>query len=281
MKPGRKISGLSQQTPEGNHELSSDAANLPLPLEIVENDTELYWLMALELYGALARLTPGESLRCIAPVGPVFQYRRFIRLVDELPIDLAGLHLFFMDEYLNDDGSVINRTDPLSFRGFIDKELVEPLGTRHGFNPGQLYFPDPADPSSYDRIIDEHGGIDVCFAGVGINGHLAFNEAPSAADSPSRVVELSAETRVTNGHTALGGDWESIPRLAVTVGMKSILASRRLRIYCNRPWQRSVVRKLLYGPVGQAFPASFAQNHRDARLTVTRTVAESPRPGLK
>jgi glucosamine-6-phosphate deaminase len=273
--------GVAPGSTEWNREIKPGRGDLAIPTGICENDTELYWRIALEMYRSIADAPASNPVRFIVPVGPVFQYRRFITMVDQLPLDLSGLRLYFMDEYLNEDGSALDPGNPLSFRGFIERELIRALGTRHGFNPDQVFFPDPADPAAYDSRIAADGGIDVCFAGVGINGHLAFNEAPSAADSPSRVIALTEETRVTNGHTALGGDWQRIPRRAVSVGMKSILDSRKLRIYCNRPWQKAVVRKLLFGPVSEAFPASFARNHPDVALTITADVAASPEPALK
>jgi len=65
---------------------------------------------------------------------------------------------------------------------------------------------------------------------------------------PTRVLSLSRETRTINSVT-VGGEISIVPRRVVTVGMKEILASRRLRFCCNRPWQRAVVRRVLHGPL--------------------------------
>jgi glucosamine-6-phosphate deaminase len=92
---------------------------------------------------------------------------------------------------------------------------------------------------------------------------------------PTRVVELSRETRTINSVT-VGGEINIIPRRAVTVGMKELLASRRLRFYCNRPWQRAVVRRVLHGPISASCPASLLRTHADAELTAAEYVAELP-----
>ena len=63
--------------------------------------------------------------------------------------------------------------------------------------------------------------------------------------------------------------------------MKQILASRALRVYLNRPWQRAVVRKMLYGPVMPGFPASVVQRHPDAAVMMTSEVAERPAFALR
>jgi glucosamine-6-phosphate deaminase len=95
------------------------------------------------------------------------------------------------------------------------------------------------------------------------------------AERPTRVLDLACETRTINSVT-VGGDIGVIPRRAVTVGMKEILESRRLRFYCNRPWQRGIVRHLLHGPISASCPASLLRLHPDAELTLASYVAEPP-----
>jgi glucosamine-6-phosphate deaminase len=92
---------------------------------------------------------------------------------------------------------------------------------------------------------------------------------------PTRALTLSRETRTINAVT-VGGEINLIPKRAITVGMKEILASRRLRIYCNRPWQAGVVRRALHGPVTPDCPASLLRTHPDASLTLARFVANLP-----
>ncbi len=273
----RSESGASPATPDDSEVL----------VEVVETEIDLYYRIAIEMYRAIRRnVGVGKRSVFIVPVGPTFQYRRFVSLCSELPINLSGLHLFFMDEYLEDgDGPprLIDFSSPLSFRAFVDRELVRPLvalGEDVAFRPDQVFFPDPGNPSGYDSALAAVGGAEICFAGVGINGHIAFNEPPYPPvdeagffESVTRIVELSRETITINSHTALGGAWDRIPRRAVTVGMKQITESRSVRVFLNRPWQRAVARKMLYGPVSAAFPASIVQRHRDARLTMTREVA--------
>ncbi len=138
-------------------------------------------------------------------------------------------------------------------------------------------------------MIDERGGVDACFGGIGINGHIAFNEPPEPgaeltngefAALPTRVLPLSRETRTINAHT-VGGSLDVIPHQCITVGMREILASRRLRFYCNRPWQSGVVRRVLHGPISADCPASLLRTHADACLTITSQVAGRPEIRLR
>jgi glucosamine-6-phosphate deaminase len=258
----------------------------PLPVEIVETDTDLYYHIALTLYFEIEKNNAvGRSSVFILPVGPVYQYRRFVWLCRQRPLDLSGLHCFFMDEYLDERGKRISPDDPLSFRGFIRRELIEPMPREMNLRAEQVLFPDPEDAAGYDQHLARLGGAGTCIAGVGINGHLAFNEAPGPGQEisneafkalPTRVIPLTRETITINSNTSLRGAFERIPGQAVTVGFKQIFESKRIVVYLNRPWQNAVVRKLLFGKITARFPASLLREHADARLVMTREVASKP-----
>jgi glucosamine-6-phosphate deaminase len=94
------------------------------------------------------------------------------------------------------------------------------------------------------------------------------------------VVKLSRETRLINSVTTSRGSIDRIPAYAVTVGMREILDSRKVRIYMNRVWQSAIVRKILHGPVTPAVPGSLLQGHPDVRFAVAEYVAELPEPTL-
>jgi glucosamine-6-phosphate deaminase len=258
----------------------------PLPVEIVETDTDLYYHIALTLYFHIERNNAaGRDSVFILPVGPVYQYRRLVWLCRQRPLDLSRLHCFFMDEYLDERGKRIPPDHPLSFRGFVQRELIDSMPGEMKLQADQVLFPDPDDPADYDRRLERLGGAGICVAGVGINGHLAFNEAPEEEQQigneqfkalPTRVIDLTRETITINSNTALRGAFERIPRQAVTVGFKQIFDSERIVVYLNRPWQSAVVRKLLFGEITARFPASLLREHGNVQLVMTREVAEKP-----
>jgi len=267
-------------------EIHSSEHDYPLPVEVVETDEDLYWDIAHLLYFTVAEnARAGRKSVMIVPVGPVFQFRRFVTLFRRAPIDLTGLRCFFMDEYLKDERTPVGVEDPLSFRGFVEREFSGPLERMGALKRSQIRFPDPADPAAYDRELDELGCASLCVAGVGITGHLAFNDPPEpdtpVSDAefrrlPTRVVRLSRETVVINSNTAMRGAFDQIPSLAVTVGMRQILASGSIRVYLNRPWQSAVVRKLLFAAPGASFPVTLLREHPDVRVTLTAQVAQMP-----
>jgi glucosamine-6-phosphate deaminase len=218
----------------------------------------------------------------IIPVGPVGQYDELARLCAEQDVSLADLLMIGMDEYLTPSGDRIAEDDPLSFRGHMRRHMTALMPA--GRAP-RIVFPDPHALEEIPTLITEHGGVDVAFGGVGIAGHIAFNEPPEPgevvdveefAQRPTRVQRLTRETRTINSVTATRGAIDLIPDYAVTVGMKEILGARKLRLFLNRIWQTAIVRKLLHGPVTPAVPASYAQRHPDCALVVTEEVTRMP-----
>jgi len=226
----------------------------------------------------------GRGATFIVPVGPVDQFPILARLINERKISCRDVVFINMDEYVGEDRQWISEDHPLSFRAYMNRSFYQLLEPALAPLPENRVFPDPRNPRAIQQLIDARGGVDVCFGGIGINGHMAFNEPPEfegiiLADEfaalPTRILELSRETKTINSVT-VGGEISVVPNCAVTVGMKEILGSRRLRFYCNRPWQSAVVRRVLHGPLTPQCPASFLRRHPDASITVADYVAAPP-----
>ena len=220
----------------------------------------------------------------IVPVGPVDQFPVLAEMINQQRCDCRDVMLINMDEYLTDDDRWVDIDHPLGFRGFMDRKFYDLIDSELAPRPENRVFPDPQDPDEIGRLIERRRGVDVCFGGIGINGHIAFNEPPEPDESmpvdqfaalPTRMLSLTRETRTINSVT-VGGEMSLVPRRAITVGMKEILASRRCRFYCNRPWQRAVVRRVLHGPLTSACPASLLRTHPDAEITIAEYVAQPP-----
>jgi glucosamine-6-phosphate deaminase len=231
----------------------------------------------------------GRGTTLILPVGPVDHFPLLAGMLNRRKVSCRNTVFINMDEYLTAAGCWVDLRHPLSFRAYMKRAFYELLDPALAPPPRQRVFPDPRDPGGIGELIAARGGVDACFGGIGINGHLAFNEPPEPgvkmstarfAALPTRVLTLSRETCTINAVT-VGGEIGVIPRRAITVGMREILGARRLRIYCNRPWQSGVVRRALHGPLTPACPASFLRTHPDASVTMTRLVAEAPNIRLR
>lgn len=231
----------------------------------------------------------GRAATMIVPVGPVDQFPILAQRINEQRCDCRDVMLINMDEYLTDDDQWIALDHPLSFRGYMNRKFYDLLDPKLAPRPENRAFPDPRNPMAMGQVIGQRGRLDACFGGIGINGHIAFNEPPEPGEKvsieefaalPTRILDLTRETRTINSVT-VGGEIGIIPWRAITVGMFEILLSKRLRFYCNRPWQRAVVRRVLHGPITAACPASLLRTHPDAELTIADFVAEPPEIRLR
>jgi glucosamine-6-phosphate deaminase len=255
-------------------------AGTPVRVEIVGDMGDVARHFAQALFD---EITGKADVTMVLPVGPVDQFPLLARMINQARLDCRELAIINMDEYLSGD-EWIPIDHPLSFRGYMNRQFYDLLDPELAPRPENRLFPDPREPSAVERLIDARGGLDVCYGGIGINGHIAFNEPPEPgepvdadefATRPTRVVSLTRETITINSNT-VGGEMSIIPRLAVTVGMKEILSAARLRFYCNRPWQSAVIRRVLHGPVTAACPASLLRTHPDASVTIADYVAQVP-----
>lgn len=258
-----------------------------IKVEVVDTEDDLYHDMARVMFNAIVQGNKdGKPPVFIAPVGPVGQYRRLARLCNRESVSCRDVVIISMDEYLDESGQdYIAYENGLSFRRFMDDQFYNLLDPDKAVRMENRIFPDPRNLEAVGRHIERLGGVDICLGGVGIVGHIAFNEPPDpalnmSADEyaalPTRIVDLDIRTRVINSVTAAKGNVEAIPHKAVTVGMKEILASRSIRLYGNREWQPAIMRRWIHGPVTAQVPASLLQRHPDVQLVITPLVARMP-----
>ena len=251
-----------------------------IPVKCLGDSGEVFYELALEMIGEIEKNNKeGKTTLFICPVGPVGQYPIFVRLVNEKRLSLRNCCFINMDEYLTSEFKYLPLSDPLSFRGFMEREVYSKIDRSLNVKEENRIFPDPEDLENIDRVIERFGGVDITFGGIGINGHLAFNEAEevSAAEFSSRttrVLEISRETRVANAIGDLNGAIDAMPTHAVTIGMKQILSARKVRLGVFRPWHRAVLRQALFGEVSGHFPVTLLQNHPDA-LILSNNIASA------
>jgi glucosamine-6-phosphate deaminase len=189
-------------------------------------------------------------------------------------IDWSRIEAFHLDEYVG-----LPPGDPRSFGQWLEEHiwsLVHP-GRVEKLDGGN---PDPvAECARYGRLLSD-GGIDLALIGIGENGHLAFND-PHVADfadplvvKPVEIDEISRHQQVRDGAFA---SFELVPRLALTVTMSTILASRAISVVVPGPQKAAAVAATLDGPIETACPASALRRHPDAVLFIDEAAASQVR----
>lgn len=254
-----------------------------IPILKLGDSAEVFYEMALIMVNEIKKNNDqNQRTVMICPVGPVGQYPIFVRLVNREKISLKHVWFFNMDEYLDAENRWIPEDHFLSFRGFMNRHVYSKIDPDLLMPQDQRIFPDPQDPEKIGNLLAELGGVDICFGGIGINGHLAFNEASEKltvqqfAGLSTRVLEISAETRTINSVGDMGGALDAMPKTCVTIGMKEILSAKRLVFGVFRDWHRAVVRQAAYGEVTAHFPASLMQTHPNALILVNENAARPP-----
>lgn len=251
------------------------ARNSKIPVYAKNSSEEVFRIIAdIMADTILEHNREGRNTVFIVPVGPVGQYPFFVERVNRERISLKNVYFFNMDEYMIDENTCIPEDHRLSFRRFMNETVYSKIDEELNIPSSHRFFPIPETREAYTETLRNLGGPDICFGGIGINGHVAFNEAdPSLtaqemAEKETRTLKISAETVTANAIGDLGGAIEDMPRYASTVGMKEILSAKKIVLGVFRPWHRAVVRRASCGEVSAAFPVTLLQNHPDAMILV-------------
>ena len=254
-----------------------------IPLKKLGDSGEVFYEIALEMISEIEKNNAANRRTVfICPVGPVGQYPIFVRLVNERRVSLKNVWFINMDEYLDENGEWIDESSKLSFHGFMNRNVYSKIDPELVMPENQRVFPDPHKVEYIPELIEKLGGVDIAFGGIGINGHLAFNESQDEltpaefAALKTRVLPISRETRTANAIGDLNGAIDAMPTHCVTIGMYEILSARKVRLGVFREWHRSVVRQAAYGEVSAHFPVTLLQNHGDAMIYVNANAAVQP-----
>ena len=159
---------------------------------------------------------------------------------------------------------------------------------RGNYNIGlreQIIFPSPENIAALPRMIEEAGGIEVCYGGIGIHGHVAFNEPePGVRDSDPRILSINEFTRTIDAtrHKGVGGNLENFPRRAITLGMKQCLGARRMLLMTRNEsqeffWANTVLRISALGEPGDDYPVTHARHHRNLLIVTDVRTATAPK----
>ena len=145
---------------------------------VVEKEWDVYFDMALTMFEEIVKNNQaGKPSVFIVPVGPTDQYPILAKLINSQRVSLKNVHFFNMDEYLVSPTQWISEDDPMSFHGRMKREFYDRVDESLVMPESQRHFPEPGHEKEYDELIAGLGGVDMCFGGLGINGHVAFNEA--------------------------------------------------------------------------------------------------------
>jgi len=235
---------------------------------IVERDPENVSRWSAAIVADLIRRKPNCVLGLATGGTPLGTYRELIRMHRDEGLSFARVTTFNLDEYV-----ALGPNDEQSYRYFMQHNLFDHID----IHQENTHVPDGRALDfenfcrQYEQQIDAAGGIDLQVLGIGSDGHIAFNEPGSSLGSRTRLKTLTQETIRDNAR--FFGSIEQVPRLAVTMGVGTILESRRCLLLAIGPQKAKAIRDTIEGPVTAQVTASALQLHRDVIAVIDEEAA--------
>lgn len=227
-------------------------------MKIIIDTKENIAKKAAQRYVDLLSAKPDAVLGGATGSTPLELYAELARLCKEGKISFKKAKSFNLDEYVGLDG-----THDQSYRYFMNKNLFEKID----IDINNTHIPsgiDTKDCAKYDDEIKAAGGVDMQLLGIGVDGHIGFNEPGTPWGSVTHVVELEQNTREVNSRFFKSID--EVPTHAVTMGIKTVMNARSIILIATGKSKAEIVKAFIEGPVTEQVPASILQLHPNTEV---------------
>jgi len=201
---------------------------------------------------------------------PKTLYAELVRLHREEKLSFKNVVTFNLDEYYPLANNALQ-----SYNRFMKTHLFDLVD----INPKNIHIPNGEIKKEdikehcrqYEKMIEDAGGIDLQILGIGNNGHIGFNEPGSGIYSKTRLITLDNSTRIANSYEF--ANISEVPRLAITMGISSILKSKKIILMAWGTAKAPAIKKAVEDDDSEQVPASLLQNHDDVSFVVDDAAA--------
>lgn len=234
---------------------------------VVKDYTEVSRQAAL-LVAATITLKPDAVIGLPTGKTPIGMYNELVRIYRNGFVDFRRVTTFNLDEYVG-----LGRDEPCSFYSYMQRHLFRHINIQ----PGNVHIPDGkakdlrSECMRYEEIIRRNGSIDLMVLGIGHNGHIGFNEPSSEFILETHIEDLSERTRRAN--TRYFGSLQDVPRRAITMGVGTIMLSRKIILLAYGRDKSNTILRVLKGNITPRFPASVLCLHRDCTFILDEEAA--------
>ena len=192
---------------------------------------------------------------------PLGTYKYLADMCAAGDLDFSRVTSVNLDEYAGLEG-----THDQSYRYFMDTNLFSKVNIdrEKTFVPSGTAADLEKEGEAYDKLISELGGIDLQLLGIGLDGHIGFNEPDSVFVAATHPVKLDESTIDANARFFASRD--DVPRYAITMGMMSIMQAKKILLIANGESKRAILERAFSGPVDSMVPASILQLHPDVTV---------------
>lgn len=213
---------------------------------------------AANIISAQVIIKPNCVLGLATGSSPLGIYRQLVNWYNKGDIDFKGVTTVNLDEYVGLSG-----TNPQSYRYFMNQQLFGQINIplENTFVPNGCAADLAAEGRAYDARIESLGGIDLQLLGIGLDGHIGFNEPDDFFVKSTHVVDLHQSTIDANAR--FFKNRQEVPRQAITMGMVSIMQAKKILLVANGAAKREILQKAFFGPITPKIPASILQLHPD------------------
>jgi glucosamine-6-phosphate deaminase len=240
------------------------------PKIIVLDDATAVGRATADIVAATVRADPEAVIAVPTGTTPLPMFEAVAADVASGALDLSRIQLFCLDEYVG-----VSDKDPNSLTGWLEKAFIQParIPAAHVHALPSM-DPDLAGaPARYEADLRAHGGLDLAVLGLGGNGHIAYNEPGSGAETRTRIVDLTPES-VEQAAGYFEG--RAVPTKAMTMGVETMLEARAIVLIVTGEGKQEILRRTLTEPPTAEVPASFLQLAPD-KVTV---IADRAAAGL-
>lgn len=245
-----------------------------IPVKIYDN-AKLGAIAVAQMIAELIRRKQETNETCVLGLAtgstPKSLYAELIRLHRTEGLSFRNVVTFNLDEYYPMDADALP-----SYNRFMREQLFDHVD----IDMENVHIPDGTIPKdqmkeycgAYEKQIEEAGGIDLQILGIGSNGHIGFNEPGSNPASRTRLIALDNRTRLANSYDF--PNMAKVPRLAITMGISTIMKARKIVLMAWGQHKAPVVQKAVEGHSTEQVPASLLQQHGDSLFVLDQQAAE-------
>ncbi len=217
--------------------------------------------IAANIIAAQVIMKPDCVLGLATGSSPLGTYGKLAEKCGAGELDFSKVTSVNLDEYIGLTGD-----NDQSYRYFMDHNLF----CKINIDRNNTYVPNgcaedfKAEGENYDNFIKELGGIDLQLLGIGLDGHIGFNEPADAFTAETHAVDLDESTIEANARFFASKD--DVPTKAITMGMMSIMQAKKVLLIANGAKKKDIIEKAFFGPITPFVPASILQLHPDVTV---------------
>jgi glucosamine-6-phosphate deaminase len=235
---------------------------------IIVKDYQALSKRAASLIQAQLTWKPASVLGLATGSTPVGMYGELVKMFQSGEIDFNKASSFNLDEYIG-----IDKENPQSYYNFMCENLLDHVNMplERAFIPNGQTHDLAAECLHYEKKIKEYGGIDLQVLGIGHNGHIGFNEPNIEFEAKTHVVTLDKKTIEANQR--FFKDYGQVPKRAISMGIKTIMKSRRILLMASGESKAEIVSKLVKDDISPNVPASVLHLHEHVVVLIDEKAA--------